>query len=161
LWTPETPFLYQAIVELWQSGQRCEVVHFRHGLRTIQLGPRGLVLNGRPLVLRGITLKICSEPKARTLHQQMYNLLLVRPTPQTVAIWDIGDRFGFFLIGHIMDKEQFLLASNLRQHPCTLGWLVGGDALKDELLAAVLPNYWAGNGKVVGVEITQPDGERP
>src|SRR5919201_1885533 len=53
LWDPESPFLYQGPVELWQDGQRCDQVTVSHGLRTISLGPRGLRWNGRPLALRG------------------------------------------------------------------------------------------------------------
>src|SRR5262249_10780296 len=53
LWDPESPFLYQGPVELWQDGRRCDQVAVSRGLRTISLGPRGLRWNGRPLTLRG------------------------------------------------------------------------------------------------------------
>src|SRR5947209_11341595 len=36
LWDPQTPFLYEGPVELWQGGQMCQQVLIRHGLRRIQ-----------------------------------------------------------------------------------------------------------------------------
>src|SRR5262245_50237038 len=33
LWDPESPFLYQGLVELWQDGQRCDQTIVPHGLR--------------------------------------------------------------------------------------------------------------------------------
>src|SRR5262245_42110310 len=53
LWEPKSPHLYAGPIELWQDGQRCDVVQVRHGLRQITLGPRGLRLNGSPIRLRG------------------------------------------------------------------------------------------------------------
>jgi hypothetical protein len=33
LWAPQHPFVYRAIVELWEDGQRCDVKEFDLGLR--------------------------------------------------------------------------------------------------------------------------------
>src|SRR5437763_829243 len=77
LWDPESPFLYQAVLELWQDGQRCDQVRLTYELRTLNLGPRGLRCNGRPLSLRGVALGGCSEAEVRSLHQAGYNTLLV------------------------------------------------------------------------------------
>src|SRR4051812_29148320 len=42
LWEPESPFLYAGPVELWQDGVRCDRAEVLHGLRSVQLGARGL-----------------------------------------------------------------------------------------------------------------------
>src|SRR5579864_8804454 len=39
-WDPESPFLYRGPVELWEGGQRCDLVQVTHGLRTLGLGPQ-------------------------------------------------------------------------------------------------------------------------
>jgi len=54
LWEPESPFLYQGPVELWQDEQLCERVQLSHGLRVITLGPRGIRVNGRQITLEGV-----------------------------------------------------------------------------------------------------------
>jgi hypothetical protein len=33
LWEPGQPFVYRAVVELWEDGQRCDVAEFDYGLR--------------------------------------------------------------------------------------------------------------------------------
>ena len=33
LWEPGQPFVYQAVVELWEDGQRCDGAEFDYGLR--------------------------------------------------------------------------------------------------------------------------------
>ena len=33
LWEPGRPFVYRAVVELWQDGRRCDVAEFDYGLR--------------------------------------------------------------------------------------------------------------------------------
>jgi beta-galactosidase/beta-glucuronidase len=55
LWDPESPFLYEGPLELWQGGQRVGELQLRHGLRWANLGPRGLRWNGRLLTVRGAT----------------------------------------------------------------------------------------------------------
>ena len=32
LWDPERPFVYHAVIELWQDGKRCDVAEFDYGL---------------------------------------------------------------------------------------------------------------------------------
>src|SRR5437868_42099 len=51
LWEPESPFLYQGPVELWEEGRPSDCLQLSLGLRTITLGPRGLRLNGRAVTL--------------------------------------------------------------------------------------------------------------
>src|SRR5262245_50368134 len=36
LWDPQSPFLYQGPLELWQCDQRCDQVQVRHGLRLVR-----------------------------------------------------------------------------------------------------------------------------
>jgi hypothetical protein len=33
LWEPERPFLYHAVIELWQDGSLCDTAEFDYGLR--------------------------------------------------------------------------------------------------------------------------------
>ncbi|HKI36311.1 MAG TPA: hypothetical protein VKA46_30925 [Gemmataceae bacterium] len=38
LWEPEQPYLYRAIVELWEDGQQCDRAEFDYGLRMPEKG---------------------------------------------------------------------------------------------------------------------------
>jgi hypothetical protein len=125
LWGPETPFLYEGPVELWEEGRLLEKVAVRHGLRHVALGPAGLRVNGRPLSLRGRELAGCSEEQALELRRADYNLVVV-PAGAGGA-WEVADRVGLFVLGRPGGAEEGVPAERTR-HPSHLGWLGAGPA---------------------------------
>jgi hypothetical protein len=160
-WDPESPFLYQGPVELWQGNQLCEQVQVSHGLRALGLGPQGLRCNGRPLLLRGVARGTWSEAEARSLHQAGCNTLLA-PAGADPALWDVGDRFGFLVLMRVANqaalKAEAHRAEAFRKHACCLGWVVTADVLAEELarlVAGTLPDT-AGRAPLLGVELQQP-----
>ena len=160
-WDPESPFLYQGPVELWQGGQRCDQVQVTHGLRTLGLGPQGLRCNGRPLSLRGVVRGACSEEEARSLHQAGCNTLLA-PAGADPALWDLADRFGFLVLTRVADraglKAELQRDEAFRKHACCLGWVVTVEVLAEELariVAGTLPDT-AGRAPLLGLELRQP-----
>jgi hypothetical protein len=126
LWEPESPFLYQGPIELWQDGQLRERVTLSHGLRHFALSERGLRVNSRPITLRGRFVTSCSEVDARTLHQAGYNLLVVPVEASSLPVWERADRFGLFILGQILDDSELTLRhlESLRRHTSCLGWLI-------------------------------------
>jgi hypothetical protein len=155
LWEPETPFLYQINVELWQEGKRCDVREARHGLRTLHLSPHGLRLNGYPLSLRGLARNSCSEGEARSLHHDGWNTLLVPVNPETVSLWEIGDQFGFLMLGRITDRAGMMQALELTPHPSFLGCVLSEELLQDELIQRLFPGPPLLEGPLWGIELTQ------
>jgi hypothetical protein len=157
LWEPESPFLYEGPVELWQDGQRCDRRIVRHGLRTISLGARGLLVNGRPLLLRGSDAESWSEEQVRIRRGVGDNLVVGPVVPAAVAWWDAADRLGMLALGRIerADETTENLLGELSRHPSCLGWVLDGDAwdeARQSLLNWVLDR--AGGGKV-GVELAR------
>jgi hypothetical protein len=126
LWEPESPFLYQGPIELWQDGQRCDQVTLSHGLRYFLLGKNGLSLNSRPLALHGRSISCCTDEQALELRRQGHNLLIVPIQADTLSVWERADRFGFFVLGRIMDdrEETLRYLFELRLHVSCLGWLI-------------------------------------
>jgi hypothetical protein len=167
LWEPESPFLYQGPVELWQDEQLCERVELSHGLRVITLGPRGVRVNGQQLMLEGIQGERFSEEGLAHLHQAGCNLLLVPVTARTIPLWEVADRLGFLMLGKIVDRETWELAGTLRQHPSCLGWVITPELMQHEILQAVRFSPLSfGRSHLVGCEINPhslgplPDGIR-
>ena len=167
LWEPESPFLYQGPVELWQDEQLCERVQLSHGLRVITLGPRGIRVNGRQIMLEGVQGDRFSEDDLVRLHQAGCNLLLVSVTARTVPLWEAADRLGFLMLARIVDRETWGLAGTLRQHPSCLGWLITPELMNHEILQAVRFSPLSfGRSHLVGCEINPlalgplPDGIR-
>jgi hypothetical protein len=127
LWEPQSPFLYEGPVELWQDGVRCDWAVVRHGFRAISLGPRGLRLNGKPLELHGREMDSPPDAnRARELRLEGTNLLLASVVPGVEALWDAADRFGFFVLGKITDgsEETIRRAAVLARYPSTIGWVL-------------------------------------
>jgi beta-glucuronidase len=57
LWTPATPNLYPVSLALERAGRRLAGYSLETGIRSVRVGPGGrLLLNGRPLNLRGVGL---------------------------------------------------------------------------------------------------------
>ena len=53
LWSPDSPFLYTASVRLVQNGREIDRMEQRFGMRELTTRGRVLLLNGKPLYLRG------------------------------------------------------------------------------------------------------------
>jgi hypothetical protein len=140
LWEPESPFLYEGFVELWQDGTLCERVSIRHGLRQFSVGTRGLRVNSRLLTVRGREVTRCSEDEARALRQAGYNLLIV-PAPPDEAVLEVADRVGFLVL-----VSPRTAVSRPVSRACWLGWVVGagdgdaGEPLPEESLFRLSPS---------------------
>jgi len=122
-WEPQSPHLYAGPVELWQDGQRCQVMQRRHGLRQVALGPRGLRLNGNLLQLRGRQVTTLDDDSALALRESGYNLVVAPASDESRQVWEIADRIGLFVLG--LRKGESALTRELRAHPSYLGWLTG------------------------------------
>jgi hypothetical protein len=147
LWDLQSPFLYQGPVELWQDGRRCAQVAISHGLRgSLRLGPAGLAINGKPVVLRGRRFQGGDERALQLFRQQGGNLVLTPVSLDTAELWTEADRLGLLMLGLIGAPEEadHPLLSTLARRPSSLGWMLRPAALP------VLPRLLAlpGGGKV-------------
>jgi hypothetical protein len=146
LWEPESPFLYEGPVELWQDGRRCDQVTVCHGIRSVSFGPQGLRLNGRPLVLSGrVVGHVPEEADSRELHRAGCNLLVASVDVVPGDLWGRADRLGFFVLGRVAEGSEGTLSrlATLAEHASCLGWLVPPGA---DFLGRLPP------GGLVGVE---------
>lgn len=154
-WDPQTPFLYEGPLELWQSGQLCQQVQVKHGLRVTRMGPRALHLNGKPLKVCGMRRNTCTEQQAKVLHGKGYNTLLTSAV-EDESLWDMADRWGFLVIHGLREREDLKRVAALKEHTCCLGWLVAQGPHQEELLAAALALADPARGHYVGIEMNVP-----
>jgi hypothetical protein len=124
-WEPESPFLYTAVVELWQDGRLADRRVRTTGLLTTALSPRGLSVNGRLLTLCGGTLHEGTATGLVRRRQEGRNLLLVPLTLLTVGLWQIADDYGVFLLGLLdeTDPRCLGLAGSLTKYLSCFGWV--------------------------------------
>jgi hypothetical protein len=132
-------------------------VHIRHALRRLQLKERGLLLNGRPLILRGLARNTCSEEDARQYRQVGCNLLVADATAGCATLWDEAERLGFFMIGRLSSPDRKTLQDlviALRYKTITFGWLLSQDMLENpEVLAEILQTIPRKFKRTLGVEL--------
>ncbi len=167
-WEPQTPFLYEGPVELWEDGERSDEVFVSHGLRTFHLGPRGLRLNGRPLPLRGVAREPSSEPQALSLREAGYNLVLA--STMAAQLWELADRIGFLMLGRVEEGQLDNLRIGagvptryprlLAQHASALGWVLPEKVLTrdEEWWQTVAAKPQPSRTPLLGVELTGAPG---
>jgi hypothetical protein len=126
LWEPQTPHLYSGPIELWQNGQRVDVVDVCHGLRQFTIGPRGLTVNGRLMTLRGRYVETLTDAEALALREAGINLLVVPVGDGSRHVWAIADHVGFLVLGRYQTVLSEMVLEDLASHACHLGWLDAG-----------------------------------
>ncbi len=132
-WEPETPFLYQGPLELWEGGRPVDRVHVSCGLRVVGQRMHRPELNGRPLFVRAVGGGRVSDATSPALRAMGVNTLILPPAEQTAAVWEMADRLGFLGIGRLpATAAAFEQARAARFHPSCLGWLLPAAVLNDE-----------------------------
>jgi hypothetical protein len=133
-WHPQTPFLYQGPLELWNNGELCDRVEISHGIRWAQLSSKGLRLNGQPYLLRGrIVEPTWSEADATAMRADGINAIVSTTAPKGMELWDAADRLGFFVLGTTDEYGAFLHWKNeLTAHVSSFGWIFQREQLLAE-----------------------------
>ncbi len=156
LWDPQTPFLYQGPLELWEDGKRCEQVRLSHGLRQIRLAGPGLRVNGQAVAVHGTSRLPASEVEARALHERGINLLLVSDARDYFNVWSLADQFGFFVLARAVAPSVFMRwKQESHARASLLGWVFTLADFED-----VVSCYPQSGDSVslarVGIELTAP-----
>ena len=116
LWSPDDPQLYLCRVALTaaQGGERDEA-QATFGVRTLEWGDNGLLLNGNRVILKGACihhdngiLGACAwadavERKVFLMRQQGYNALRSAHNPCSRALLDACDRLGVLVMDEYID----------------------------------------------------------
>jgi Glycosyl hydrolases family 2 len=153
LWDAQRPFVYRAVVELWQDGQRCDKGQRDCGFRTVHLGPRGLRWNGWPLTLQGTTRLPGTVEEAQAAHRAGYNLVL--DTIENHPRWETAQAYGFLVLARVpLTAESVRQAERVGTMPCCLGWLLSPEGLGP--VDAELIGRLRTSGVPIGVELIRP-----
>ncbi|QBG46777.1 DUF4982 domain-containing protein [Verrucomicrobia bacterium S94] len=116
MWSPESPYLYKAVSEIYADGTLSDRVETRFGFRDIEWKPEsGMWLNGKNIKLRGI----CNHQDAGALGaavpdkilrfriQQLkdmgVNCFRTAHNPQTPTFYELCDEMGMMVMDEIFD----------------------------------------------------------
>jgi beta-galactosidase len=152
LWSPETPVLYKALSAITENSAAVDEYTSVFGIRTVAYTAGGLLLNGKPVPLKGTCVHQdfagvgtalpgdIQEYKIRKLLEMGSNAYRSAHHPADPALLDICDRLGML----VMDENRLLESSELRlgdlrdlvkrdrNHPSVVLWslcneeLIGG-----------------------------------
>ncbi|HPU55947.1 MAG TPA: glycoside hydrolase family 2 TIM barrel-domain containing protein [Verrucomicrobiota bacterium] len=117
LWSPDSPTLYSADVEVIVAGNTVDAVSTAFGIRTIEVdAERGFCLNGRPMKLKGgclhhdngplgaAAIDRAEERRVELLKANGFNAVRSSHNPPSSAFLDACDRLGLLVIDEAFDQ---------------------------------------------------------
>lgn len=117
LWSPETPNLYRARVELQVDDVVVDAVETPFGIRRLDYDvDRGLLINGAPVKLRGMCLhhdagsvgaavpEAVLERRLRLLQEMGCNAIRCSHNPMAPEFYDLCDRLGLLVMNEAFDE---------------------------------------------------------
>ncbi len=147
LWSLENPYLYRLVVEVKSNGKIVDTKTTRFGIRTIEIKPNGVFLNGNYVQLKGVNNHQDHAGVGSALpdYLQYYRVNLLKnmgvnayrtshnaPTPELL---DACDSLGML----VMDEQRLLnsspeymnqferLVKRDRNHPSVFMWSIGNE----------------------------------
>ena len=116
LWSPESPTLYEAKVELKENGTTIDNATAKYGIRSFSFdAEKGFVLNGKPLLINGtcvhhddgvlgaMAFDDAEIRKVRQMKEAGFNLIRTSHNPTTRAFLDACDTIGMLVIDEAFD----------------------------------------------------------
>lgn len=152
-WSPDSPKLYRAVIELYDGHRLADVVEVPFGIRDARFDPdQGFRLNGKKTLLKGVCLHHdlgalgaaafdrAIERRLEILKSMGVNALRLSHNPYSPEMLDLADRMGFLVFDEAFDKWKGFKpdgtgwAEELRAfierdcyHPSVVIWSVGNE----------------------------------
>lgn len=156
LWDPVAPLLYEGKLELWAEGKMLAQVQVSHGLRTFQLGPRGLRWNGKPFLMHALRAAATDAAELRRLHDAGCNALVTPADDRAEAVCAAADRFGFVVLAEAVTPLPQERIAAISEHTCLLGWLIDTAEWRDATTIARLIDELTRRRQHAGLRLTAP-----
>jgi len=156
-WTPETPRLYGAIVSLADGKKALDAKYTRFGWRQFTIQGQELLLNGKPIVLKGDSWHFMGVPQMtrryawgwfKMLKDANANAVRLHAQPYPSFYLDVADEMGICVLaetgiwssdgGPKMDSDDYWkycrkhvkdMVLRDRNHPAVFGWSVCNETL--------------------------------
>ena len=116
LWSPDDPYLYEAVVKLKSGGKVIDERHVKFGIRTFSFdAKKGFVLNGKKMLINGacvhhddgvlgaMAFDDAEIRKVRQMKEAGFNLIRTSHNPTTRAFLDACDSIGMMVVEETFD----------------------------------------------------------
>lgn len=148
LWSPDTPYLYKVVTEVYSDGQLVDKEVNSIGIRDINISANGLYLNGKKTFLRGVNrhqeypyvgYALSDEAQYRDAYlikKAGFDYVRASHYPHSPAFLKACDKLGLLVLDAILGWQYFGDSSFVehaktsarelirrdRNHPCILAW---------------------------------------
>jgi len=160
LWSPDTPVLYTAAASIKNNGEVIDDVAERFGIRTINAEGEKILLNGKPLYIKGVHRydnygRLGTTVPEKLLREELalmksvgINLIRVH-YPLTPNLLSLYDEYGFMMMeevplnwwGNNMEQSTEILKQAKpaltkmikrdKNHPCVIIWSMSNECVTD------------------------------
>ncbi len=126
-WSPDSPYLYNIAVDLFQDGACIDRYDTPYGLRTVTFDPlRGMFLNGEHIKLMGVAVhqeggcvgaavpKKVWERRLRQLREAGFNSIRTAHNPPDEALLEACDEMGILVMDEVFDEWKVLKMTKSR-----------------------------------------------
>jgi hypothetical protein len=155
MWDPQSPFLYSGPLGIWQADQALEQNTVQIGFVGWGLGTRGLRVNGKFLNLQAAAIDELDVSSCGRLREKGVNCLVVDVAQVSGSVWDLADRYGFFVFGRLRTAAGWDRARMLEGRPSTLGWILNESALSGYKPRGIEGTTYTGSAPLIGLEVGQ------
>jgi hypothetical protein len=156
MWDPQSPFLYSGPLGIWQADQALEQHTVQVGFVGWGLGTRGLRVNGKFLNLQAAAIDELDVSSCGRLREKGVNCLVVDVAQVSGSVWDLADRYGFFVLGRLRAAAEWDRARILEGRPSTLGWILNESALSGYKPRSIAGTTYTGSAPLIGLEMKSP-----
>lgn len=169
LWTAETPYLYKLTVRLLDRGRLLQTHTQNVGIREVEISGKELLINRRPVKLRGVTLH-ATDPKTvkvvgeelnlrdmRLMKEASINYIRTSHYIREPRFYELADSLGFYIITEasigsrgrellsepdMQDQMRTRVSSTIARykgHPSIIAWTIGNENPFPDSLQALAP----------------------
>ena len=152
LWSPDNPYLYSARVDLVRSGAIVDRSRHSFGFRSIETREGMILLNGKPIYLRGALDQdyypegVCTPPSLEFLEDQArkakslgLNLLRCHIKAPDPRYYEVADRLGLLVWTEIPNVQEFSAKSAARLRDTMTG-ILERDGNRPSIIAWTIVN---------------------
>ena len=157
LWSTDTPNLYYLVVKVQEEGRAMDVKSTRFGWRQVSLRESQVLLNGKPIVMRGDSWHFLGIPQLSRRYAEAWygalrdaglNAVRLHAQPYPSFYLDVADEMGILVLDesamwasdggpklddplYWQDSKQHLTELILRDrnHPSVFGWSVSNEIM--------------------------------
>jgi beta-galactosidase len=121
-WSAEDPYLYTVLLTLrGKDGKVIEVTGSRFGFREIEANGKGLFVNGKYTLIKGVNRHEIDPQHGKTLSleamivdaklMKQFNINAVRTShhPNDPRFYDVCDKYGLFVMDEILETHDFFM----------------------------------------------------